>query len=95
MDFDEEDKILLNRRQFGRELTFEHAMNRRQKKSFQESDTDFVFFDHGALPGGDQTRISRLYYNANGAKAGWGDEGGLFVHFHNGYELTLSDLASF
>ena len=95
MDFEEEDKILINRRQFGRKLTFEHAMNRRQKKSFQESEADFVFFDRAAVSGGDQTRTSRLYYNANGAKAGWGDEGGLFVHFHNGYELTLSDLASF
>ena len=93
MDFDEKDKILFNRRQFGRELTFEHAMNRRQKQSFQESDADFVFFDHGALPGRDQTRISRLYYNANGSKPGWGDKGGLFIHFHNGHDLTLSDLA--
>ena len=95
VDFEEEDTLLLRRRQFGRKITFEHAINRRQKKSFQESEADFVFFDHGALPGGDQTRTSRLYYNANGSKAGWGDEGGLFIHFNNGYELTLSDLASF
>ena len=95
MDFEEEDNILLNRRQFGRKLTFEHAMNRRQKKSFKESEANFVFFDHGVLPGGDQTRTSRLYYNANGSKPGWGDEGGLFIHFHNGHELTLSGLASF
>ncbi|MAB55439.1 MAG: hypothetical protein CMN93_06120 [Synechococcus sp. CPC35] len=95
MDFEGEDKILFNRRQFGRKLTFEHAINRRQKKSFQESEADFVFFDHTAVSGGDQTSTSRLYYNANGSKPGWGDEGGLFIHFHNGHELTLSDLASF
>ena len=95
MDFDEEDKIPLKRHQFGCKLTFDHAMNRSQKKSFQESKADFVFFDHGGIPGEDQTRFSRLYCNANGSKPGWGDEGGLFIHFHNGHDLTLSDLATF
>ena len=95
VDFDEDDKILLRRRQFGRNITFEHAMNRRQRRRFQRSEADFVFFDRGAQPGAHPHLSSSLYFNANGSKPGWGDEGGLFVHFRNGFDLTISDLASF
>jgi len=95
VDFDEEDKILLRRRQFGRQITFEHATNRRQKRRFAQSEADFVFFDRGAQPGAHPHLSSSLYFNANGSKPGWGDEGGLFVHFRNGFDLTISDLASF
>ena len=95
VDFDDEDMILLRRRQFGRQLSFEHARNRRQRRRFQQSEADFVFFDRGAQPGADHHESSSLFFNANGSEPGWGDEGGLFVHFRNGFDLTLSDLATF
>lgn len=95
IDFDDDDMILLRRRQFGRQITFEHARTRRQRRRFQQSEADFVFFDRGAQSGADSDLSSRLFYNANGSKPGWGDAGGLFINFRNGFDLTLSDLASF
>ena len=95
IDFDDDDMILLRRRQFGRQITFEHARTRRQRRRFQQSEADFVFFDRGAQPGADSDLSSRLFYNANGSKPGWGDAGGLFINFRNGFDLTVSDLASF
>ena len=92
---DDDDKILFICRQFGCQITFEHARTRRQRRRFQQSEADFVFFDRGAQPGADSDLSSRLFYNANGSKPGWGDAGGLFINFRNGFDLTLSDLASF
>ena len=54
-----------------------------------------MFFDPGAQPGADPDSSSRFFYNANGFKPGWGDEGGVFINFRNGFDLTLSNLASF
>ena len=95
VDFEGDDMILFRRRQFGRKITFEHATNRRQRRRFMQSEADFVFFDRGAQQGADPELGSRLFCNANGSKPGWGDEGGLFINFRNGFDLTVSDLASF
>ena len=95
VDFEGDDMILFRHRQFGRKIIFEHATNRRQRRRFMQSEADFVFFDRGAQQGADPELGSRLFYNANGSKPGWGDEGGLFINFRNGFDLTVSDLASF
>ena len=95
VDFEEEDTLLLRRRQFGRKITFEHAINRPQKRRFQQSEADFVFFDRGEQFGSDPDLSSQLFLNTNGSDPGWGDGGGLLVNFRNGFDLTLSDLSSF
>ena len=95
VDFEQGDKIIFSRRHFGREITFEHATNRRQKRRFQESEADFVFFDRGAQIGADPGLSSQLFFNANGSQPGWGSEGGLFINFRNGFDLSLSHMASF
>ena len=95
VDFEQGDKIIFRRRHFGREITFEHATNRRQKRRFQESEADFVFFDRGAQIGADPGLSSQLFFNANGSQPGWGSEGGLFINFRNGFDLSLSHMASF
>ena len=95
VDFEDEDIILLRRRQFGRQITFERAANNVQRRRFQQSEADFVFFDPGAQPGAEPDCSSRLFYNANGSEPGWGDEGGVFINFRNGFDLTLSNLATF
>ena len=95
VDFDDDDMILLRGRQFGRQITFEHARTRHQMRRFQQSEADFVFFDRGARSGADPDLSSSLFRNANGSKPGWGDKGGLFIHFRNGFDLSLADLALF
>ena len=85
-EIDDGDKIVIKGKSFSKgtkkEATFAEENNKKQAKKLAKQDVDFIY----------EKKSGKLYFNSNGDKKGFGDQGGFFGIVEGSPELSADDI---